>query len=320
MRAATEPAAVLGAVIANTGIDVDADAASAELDGWMRYGWGAYRADPGHRHSLLTGSGAPFELSVKVDAGGGLSVRYVVDVADPGVDLAGNMQRYLDAAAHLTGQPEDLLRRLFASHLHDAPPGTPANVMLGVGLASANRRRATVYLPAGWVCEDDIDDRLPGPTGLHQAAQVVGYDFQDGALACWKTYHWFSVDPETPLADRPAGHLLPALAVEVHDEFRTRDSPSLRERATFLQRRFEPDSFEDRLFLFTRPWGLDEGAPMRRLLGLLAGAGLDLAPLRAVAAAARDHSLPLRVGLVAVGGFGAPSATVYFWPERDGGG
>lgn len=312
---ATEPAAVLRAVIGRTGVDVDAERACAELDRWVAGPWAAYRQDPASRRSALTESGAPFELSVKVAADGSLSVRYVVDVADPGDDLSGNSERYLEAATQATGQSQDTLRRLFDTHLHDAPPGTRPNVMVGVGWASRERRRSTVYLPAGWVDGGDLDGRLPGPTGLAQAAQVVGYDFDDTRLTCWKTYHWFPVDPGTPLATRAAGSDLPALAVAVHDRFAARIPERQRGHATFRQRRFQRGSLEDRLFLFTRPWGLAEGPALRSLLALLARAGLDLAVLRTVAVAGRDHDLPMHVGLVSLGGATVPSATFYFWPR-----
>ena len=190
--------------------------------------------------------------------------------------------------------------------------------MLGVGWASENRRRSTVYLPAGWVDGTEIDDRLPGPTGLSQPAQVVGYDFENGALACWKSYHWFPVDPDAPVAARHAEEGLPALAVDLHDHFAAGVPEPLRERATFRQRRFGPDGAEDRLFLFTRPWGLADGPALRALLARLAGAGLDLAPLRVVAAAGRRHALPMHIGLVSVGGVAVPSATFYFWPRPEG--
>lgn len=318
MSAETTPAAVVRAVIVATGLDVDVDRACSELDGWMADPWATHLRSPGRRGSSLTESGAPFELSVKVAADGDLSIRYVVDVADPDVDLAANTQRYLDAAGRATGQPDTLLRRLVDSHLHDAPPGTLANVMLGVGWASGNRRRSTIYLPAGWVDKDEIDRRLPGPTGLRQGAQVVGYDFDDRALTCWKTYHWFPVDPDAPLAARIPEEVLPTLAVEVHDHFVAAVPEAMRERATFRQRRFGPGPPQDRLFLFTRPWGLTDGPALRDLLALLGGVGLDLAPLRAVAAAGRDHALPMQLGLVSVGGSDVPSATFYFWPRAGG--
>ena len=314
MTAATGPAAVLGAVIASTGLEVDVDRACSELDGWLAQPWESYQRGSHDRRSALTESGAPFELSVKVSADGGLSVRYVVDVADPALDLAANTDRYLAAAARATGQPGNLLRRLFASHLHDAPPGTLANVMVGVGWASGNRRRSTVYLPAGWVGADEIDERLPAATGLGEAAQVVGYDFDQTALASWKTYHWFRVDPDEPLGARGAQHDLPALAVRVCDRFAAGLPPPLRGHATFRQRRFGPTRVEDRLFLFTRPWGLGDEPGLRALLAQLAGAGLDLAAVRAVAAAGREHDLPMQVGLVSIGGVDVPSATFYFWP------
>lgn len=315
MSAETTPAAVLRAVITASGLEVDTDRACAELDGWVADPWAAYLRTPGRRGSSLTESGAPFELSVKVAADGDLSIRYVVDVADPEADLVANTPRYIDAATRVSGQPEALVRRLFDSHLHDAPPGTLANVMLGVGWASGNRRRSTVYLPAGWVGGDEIDRRLPGPTGLRQAAQVVGYDFDDRALTCWKTYHWFPVDPDAPLAARTVEEVLPTLAVEVHDHFVAGVPEAARERATFRQRRFGPGPADDRLFLFTRPWGLTDGPALRDLLALLGGVGLDLAPLRAVAAAGRDQALPMMLGLVSVGGRDVPSATFYFWPR-----
>lgn len=308
-----EPARLLAGLLAAVPLELDRDRAVSELAGLVAEPWTRHLAHPAGRRSSLTESGAPFELSVKV---GGHeerpSVRYVVDVADPSVDLTANADAYRRAAEQVTGQPPDVVAQLLENQLAGAPARTLATVMIGVGWADGDRRRSTLYLPAGWLTPTELDDRLPGPTGLAAPAQVVGYDFADGALDCWKTYHWYAVADG---ADPHADERLSRYAVEVRDRFASRVPPVLRDRATFRQRRFGPAGIEDKLFLFTRGWDLVEPDAFRALLGCLGGLGLDLVPLRAVAAASRQVDLPLHVGLVAVGGTDRPSATFYFWPR-----
>lgn len=315
MSARSRPTALLEAVLTRTGLDVDVARAGAELEGLVAGPWAAYEADPDGRRFALTESGAPFELSVKVAADGEMSIRYVVDVADHTRDLAGNAARYLQAAESATGLSEEVVGALMTRHLHDAPPGSLANVMVGVGWAAGNRRRSTIYLPAGWLDAGSLDRRLPEPTGLDQPAQVVGYDVEDAGLSSWKTYHWFAVDPTAPPAGRD---LLPELALRVYDQFAARVVPAARERAAFRQRRLVAGAAQDRLFLFTRLWQLTDGPELLSLLTLLAGVGLDLGVLRAVAAMAREHGMGMHLGMVAVGGHGIPSATFYFWPRGPG--
>ncbi|HEY5783801.1 MAG TPA: hypothetical protein VIT65_03400 [Microlunatus sp.] len=313
MRTPPPPAVLLDRVLEALALAVDRERAVTELAGWLAEPWTRHLADPSGHCSSLTESGAPFELSVKLAGTGGRpSVRYVVDVADPRSDLRANADTYRRTAEQATGQPADVLGRLFRIHLADAPPGTLANVMIGVGWADGDRRRSTLYLPAGWLTPAELDDRLPEPTGLAEPAQVVGYDFSDRALDCWKTYHWYPVGGPV---DRGAGEHLSPYAMEVRDRFAGRVAPQARERTTFRQRRFGPARVDDKLFLFTRGWDLIEPTAFRALLGCLGGMGLDLAPLRTVAALSREVGLPLHVGLVAVGGVDGPSATFYFWPR-----
>lgn len=309
------PVGVLAGVIGGLGLDVDAERACAELEAMLDGPWADHVRGTHASGSSLTESGAPFELSVKI-TDDEVSVRYVVDVADPAAGLQANRSRYHAAAEKTLGQSASVVSRLLSAHLDDAPEGTLANVMIGVGWASGDRRRSTLYVPAGWVAADVLDDRLPGPTGLSEPAQVVGYDVEEGSLSHWKTYHWLTVDPDAPLATQPDHDEMSPLAVDVCDRFAKGVPAPLRERAAFRQRRFGVGATADRLFIFTRPWGLADGPALSTLLSHLAGAGVNLAPLRVVARAGRDHDLPLHLGLVSVGGGESdPSATFYFWPR-----
>jgi hypothetical protein len=305
-------AALFEDVLTGLKVDVDLELAKSELVGLVQRPWANFCSARRPGKSALTESGAPFELSVKVASGGDVSVRYVVDVADPTLDVRDNQDRYLEAARRVTGQPVRVLGQLFACHLEDAAPGTRATVMHGVGWASGGRRRSTLYFPTWWLSADELADRLPEPVVLAGRAEVVGYDFDASGLASWKTYQWFPVEA-TPLTDEP-GFAAARTAAAIHDRFATELPSDTRATSTFLQRRTSTAAAAaDSLFFFARPWGFATGGGMTQLLGLLAPLGWDLGALRVVAAASRRHELPLKVGLVAASGDDR-SVTFYFWP------
>jgi hypothetical protein len=306
--------AVFRDLLVDLGVQVDVARATTELAELLEGPWAAFCQDPGRHRSALTESGAPFELSLKLGLDGDLSLRYVVDVADPGVDLAGNVDRYLTAARLTTRQPDESLSRLLSCQIGDVSPGTPARLMQGVGWASGDRRRGTLYFPAAWLTPEELAHRLPGPTVLPGSAQVVGYDFDDHGLTSWKTYHWLLVDPATALADHADVDRVPFAAGVVHDRFAAGVPAGVRGTSTFLQRRVDGSGVQDRLFFFARPWGWASPSSVAELLALLSSLGLDLGPLRAVAACTRRHGLPVHVGLVSVGGHEVGSVTFYFWP------
>jgi hypothetical protein len=306
--------AVFGDLLAALGIDVDVARATAELGQLLEDPWAGYCHNPLQHRSALTESGAPFELSLKLGGDGSLSLRYVVDVGDPAVDLVGNAERYLDAARLITGQSDEVLRRLFDCHLGDALAGTRATVMHGVGWMSAGRRRSTLYFPAGWLAPDALAQRLPEPMEIPGRAQVVGYDFDADGLASWKTYHWLRVDPTRPLAERLDLGRLPNAARVIHDRFAADVPEGARETSTFLQWRRDVNAVHGRLFFFALPWGWGSTRSMADLLALLRSFDLDLRPLRAVADCMRRHGLSVHVGLVSVGGCDITSVTFYFWP------
>jgi len=292
--------------------DVDLELAKSELVGLIQRPWADFCSGGRPGRSALTESGAPFELSVKVAADGDVSVRYVVDVADPTLDVRDNEDRYLEAARRVTGQPARVLGQLFACHLDDAAPGTPATVMHGVGWASGRRRRSTLYFPTSWLSPDELANRLPEPVVLAGRAEVVGYDFDEGGLASWKTYQWFSVEA-TPLTDE-SGFAASHTAAAIHERFAPELSSRMRAKSTFLQRsRSIAAAPVHSLFFFARPWGFAAAGGMTQLLRLLTPLGWDLGALHVVAAASRRHELPLQVGLVAASGDGR-SVTFYFWP------
>jgi hypothetical protein len=300
-------------VLVGLQVDVDLDLATWELGDLLQGPWAGYCSGRRPRGSALTDSGAPFELSVKLTAGGSVSVRYVVDVADVTLDVGDNQDRYLDAARRVTGQPAHVLRQLFSCHLEDAAPGTPATVMHGVGWASGGRRRSTLYFPTSWLTPTELADRLPGPVSFADRTEVVGYDFGDAGLSSWKTYHWFPVGA-TPLQYEP-GFAASRTAAAIHDRFGARLAPGVQATSTFLQRRTPTAAAPTAaLFFFARPWGFAIEVGMPELLGLLASLGWDLRTLRIVAAASRQHELPLHIGLVAAS-TDDRSLTFYFWPS-----
>ena len=175
-----------------------------ELSELLAIPWRDWELDP-TRRSSLTESGAPFELSVKLDGGQGISLRYVVDVADRRLDLSANAATYLTAVER-TGQTA--AAALFDRYLASTPVGAPARVMVGVGFAGGGRRRATVYFPASWLPVGTLGEMLPdGALGAAEteqaivdpAVEVIGYDVVDGRLATCKTYRWLAVGPDLPM-------------------------------------------------------------------------------------------------------------------------
>ncbi len=289
--------------------------ASDELTGLLDQPWRWY-AGPDRAVSPLTTSGAPFELSLKLAATAGPNLRYVVDCADHRRDLAGNLGRYLDAAEQTTGLAREPLAQLLACHLDDAPDNAVANVMHGIGYGPSGRR-SSLYVPSGWLTAADLATRLPMALPLPGPAQVVGYDFADGGLAAWKTYHWEPVDPDAAWTADPAAATAAAL---VHDRFVAGLAPARRATAVFRQRRADPGGWADKFFFFAGPWGWTGPGGLSALLGFLAESmTVDLRPLRAVAAAARRREVEIHLGLLAVDGApDSPVLTFYFWPAGRG--
>ncbi|GAA4993721.1 hypothetical protein [Actinopolymorpha pittospori] len=307
--------AAFGELLVELDIDNDPTEPVAELGRLLARPWSDHRRDPAACRSALTRSGAPFELSLKLDMGGDPSLRYVVDTADHALDLSGNLERYLDAARMTTGQPDGVLRQLLDCHLHDVPPGTKGTVMHGVGRAGGGRRRSSLYVPASWLVADDLEKRLPGPVPLPRPAEVVGYDFGAGGLTCWKTYHWLSVEPGRVLADHPDPLRNLTYAGQVYDRFSAAVPDSARGMSTFLQRKVDGNGTQDKLFFFAGPWGWAGPDGLADLLAFLSGVvAVDLGPLRLVSALTRRHQVNLHLGLLAVGGETSPSVTFYLWP------
>ncbi len=293
-----------------------------ELSELLAIPWRDWELDP-TRRSSLTESGAPFELSVKLDGGQGISLRYVVDVADRRLDLSANAATYLTAVER-TGQTA--AAALFDRYLASTPVGAPARVMVGVGFAGGGRRRATVYFPASWLPVGTLGEMLPdGALGAAEteqaivdpAVEVIGYDVVDGRLATCKTYRWLAVGPDLPM---PVGVGDPAEGpARIVREFVVDVPAELRARSTFLQRTVRwdgPAAPSEKLFFFSRGWGWSSGPGLARLFAFLVGElGVDLRPLVTIREASGRFGLPLHIGLVAVGGSAiSPTVTCYFWP------
>ena len=316
-----------------------ATAAGDELGEWLAVPWADWRSDP-TRGSSLTESGAPFELSIKLDAGQGLSLRYVIDVADHRLDLTGNADRYRRVADRMT---EIDSADLFDRHLSLVLPGSEPRVMLGAAFADGGRRRSTVYFPASGLDEAQRTALLPPRAAsiadedrgiVGDGVEVVGYDVVQGLVAACKTYRWLTVGPQVGLpvliGGPDAGMSAAAL---IHREFVGDVPAALRSRATFVQRTIPlegsgpsggslsaaADPVSEKLFFFSRGWGWSSGPGLGRLLTLLAGQlGVDLRPLLSIRESARRCGLPLHIGLVSVGGpLGSPAVTCYFWPVAD---
>jgi hypothetical protein len=301
---------------AGFGLDGPSDA-TAQLRALISPPWNRFSSDPVAHRSALTETGAPFELSIKIDGRGRISLRYVVDTADHSRDITGNVETYIAAAQLTSGLPEGLLRQLFEAHLGDCAPNTRATMMHGVGLGSGGGRRSSLYFPAGWLGTDELMRRLPRPTDLPSRAEVVAYDFAAGGLTRWKTYHWLPVDPRGPMADRSEITAQLPHAAAVYDHFARSVPDHMRGTAAFLQQVIDESGRHQKVFFFTRPWGWASPTGLGLVLKFLsARVKMDLrAPLHLVRSTTRDHSLAVHLGLVAIGGGVSPSLTLYFWPK-----
>jgi hypothetical protein len=301
---------------AGFGVDGPSDA-SPQFRTLVSPSWNRYRSDLLAHRSALTETGAPVEISIKIDGRGDVSLRYVVDAADHSLDITGNVETYIAAAQLACGQPEGPLRRLFGTHLDGCAPHTLPTVMHGVGLASGGRRRGSLYFPAGWLETDELVQRLPHPTTLPRRAEVVGYDFSASGLTRWKTYHWLPIDPRRPMADRSEIEEQLPHAAAVYDHFASSVPGQVRGTATFLQQSIDGAGRHQRIFFFTRPWGWASPTGLGLMLGFLSAiVEIDLkTPLQLVRSVTRNHGLAVHLGLVAIGGNTSPSLTLYFWPK-----
>jgi len=295
----------------------DPTEATAQFRTLITPSWNRYRSDTRAHRSALTETGAPVEISIKIDGRRGVSLRYVVDTADHSLDIIGNIETYVAAAQLVSGQPEGPLRRLFGTHLDGCAPNTLPTMMHGVGLAPGGRRRSSLYLPAGWLDADQLMRRLPRPMTLPRRAEVVGYDFSAGGLTRWKTYHWLPVDPRRPMADRSEIDDQLPHAAAVYDHFARSVPGQVRGTATFLQQSIDVAGRHQKIFFFSRSWGWASPTGLGLLLGFLSATlEIDLiTPLQRVRSATRQHCLALHLGLVAIGGGTSPSLTFYFWPK-----
>jgi hypothetical protein len=309
----------------------DAHAEAEELRGLLATPWSRYLADPAAR-SVLTASGAPFEVSLKlapIDHGSrtDVSLRYVVDVADQRRGLLGNRDRYVDAAVTVTGAA-GVVRELFERHLAGAGAEEPAGVMHGVGFGPGGWRRASLYFPASRLTGDELTERLPAAmaaaagTAAGNGIEVVGYDLTGGAVSRWKTYQWSPVGAlasnEHGEHDGHDGHADLRPAVALHDAFARTVAPAARGHALFLQltgRPEHPHGVRAKAFFFCHQWGWASPAGLSELLGFLHRTlGIELEPLLRLRAVTARHGVRLGLGLLAVGGHPRPSVTFYLWP------
>lgn len=291
---------LVAALLAELGLRADRTDEADELRMLVAAPWEAYRA--GRGRSALTSSGAPFELSIELDPAGVTALRYVVDVADPGLGLVDNGDHYRRMANAITGTDTD---DLFDRYLRCVSPTQPARIMHGVGFTGRDGRRATLYFPTPWLGPDQVADLLPDDVTVSGRVEVVGHDYVNGNATRWKTYQWH------PAGDT-AGLDGPGPAVRLHDEFIPALLAADRNKTLLLQR----SSTGPKLFFFAEPWGWQTPDGMAALFRFLQSAViLDLAPLKTLGAATERHDVRLTLGLLAVGGDDVrPTVTLYFWP------
>jgi hypothetical protein len=159
---ASRLAAALGAVVADLGIRDDPGAAVQEVHELI--------ADPValfQRHavwpSLLTDSGVPVEVSLRVGGAGGPALRCVADVTDQGASFADNWSRYVENAHRVAADAAtvDEVWDLCRVHLDGVPPGFRSRIIHGLGYARQGWRRGSLYFRTGWLPPAELMTRLP---------------------------------------------------------------------------------------------------------------------------------------------------------------
>ncbi|MDP9862640.1 MULTISPECIES: hypothetical protein [Streptosporangium] len=323
LTATARLAAAFGDLAVRLGVRDDAGATAAEL---LRI-----TGEP-RRHSILTGSAVPVEVSLKLGEQGAPTLRCVIDMVEHRAD---DWEHSLAHARSVTGcsteEQSACLLELFRTHLTGAPADLPAPLMLGLGYGTGGRRRGTVYFRTGWLGPDELAARFPlrmktlrQAEHLHGcrlpgAVEVMGYDLAGGELTAWKTYKWLPTDPDRAFGDRAGTHpdLLPAR--RLHDLFVTASRPRPADRSLFLQLSHDGTGTRQKVFFFCAAWGWDGPEGVAELLGSLQRAfGHDLGPLLRLREAMAARGVRVRLGLIAVGGDPRrPSLTFYFWPTGE---
>ncbi|GAA2892130.1 hypothetical protein GCM10010517_56590 [Streptosporangium fragile] len=316
----TRLAAAFGDLAVRLGVRDDSAATAAEL---LRI-----TGEP-RRHSILTDSAVPVEVSVKLDERGVPSLRCVVDMVEHRADDWGHSLAHARSVTGCaTGEHDACLADLFRAHLTGAPAGLPAPLMLGLGHGPGGSRRGTVYFRTSWLGPDELTARFPlrmktlGAADRHHGSrlpagvEVLGYDLAGGELTAWKSYRWLPVEPGRDLAERAGTHpdLVPAR--RVHDRFVSASRPRSPDRSLFLQLTHGPAGTRQKVFFFSSAWGWDDPEGLAALLGLLHREfDHDLGPLLRLREATAAHGIGVRLGMIALGGDPRrPSLTFYFWP------
>lgn len=286
--------------------------------------------------SLLTATGLPLELSLKL-GGGPPALRCAVDVTDHRVGAEANWSGYLDYAEGVAGPAGATARDLWELcrlHLNGVPSGFRSRMMHGLGYAAPDWYRGSLYFRTGWLRPEQLAKRFPDEMALlaelrrlhgfpaATSVEVLGYDYSAGDPVRPKVYVWPGRDCAATFED-VAGrhpHLLPAR--DLFDAFRRDGTPRARSQPLLLQAAVEKGAVTERLFFFASAWGWDSPAGFGRLVGFLdEELGIEIGPLSAVRDLAAAHGVRLPLGLVAVGSDGRlPSATFYLWPVPDRGG
>jgi hypothetical protein len=285
--------------------------------------------------SLLTSTGLPVELSLKVDATGAVALRSTVDVTDHRAGLARNWTRYLDAAAQVargTGVDVPDLWDLLQVHLSGIPPAFPSKVMHGHAYAAPDWFRGSLYFRTGWFGRAQVVSRLPAAAAalsevmrryrcpVAGPVEVMGYDLVPGEPLRSKAYTWPALARDADFSEVVGTNPDLAPAREVYEAFRGPSDPFSHPRPLLLQTTSKTGSVNQRLFFFASPWGWATPDGLERLLDFAAAAlGLDTGRLAVFADVAARYGVGLQLALVAVGAEeGAPSATFYLWPVIDG--
>jgi hypothetical protein len=279
--------------------------------------------------SLLTDSGIPVELSLRLTAAGEPSLRCVSDVTDHRVSLADNWSRYVDYARRVAADAAgvDEVWDLCRLHLDAVPTGFRSRMIHGLGYAKQDWRRGSLYFRTSWLPARALTSRLPAvATALAEVersygspvsgeVEVMGYDFVPRQPVRAKAYSWTPPLGELPFETLVGRHPDLEPAREIFETFRAAVDPA-DSRALLLQTSTETSGAHQRLFFLGHAWRWD--APTRRdeLLRVVAERlGIDVAPLAALEDTAAHHGIAVSLAMVAAGAEqDAPSVTFYLWP------
>lgn len=161
-------------------------------------------ANPRQRAALCS-DGTPVEFSLALDDRGRHALRFVCDAGAPPAAWDGGegewFRNLADKVAPRFHGRAEILDRLFAAHLADAPETMPFKVWFGAGASPDSPLTGLVYFNSEWLATPDLIAILAPQVGndaaamyLHWAKSIgagyagVAYDFDPSGLRKVKLY------------------------------------------------------------------------------------------------------------------------------------